>query len=458
MTTRLYTPTFKQYDHTGYIVPQVEHSDSNYPAAEIKPAAWLPVERYDKKFEVYSVIASGKPVALDREGHAVPAGYALSFEQSGATTILTYTATDYTEGTTDLTTGVAYATNGTTTYTQTQVTTALQSRGLIDSTEYARDFVSPPIGYAPYTYFQWVGGDGWNPAQYRQHNHNLQHQVAVGTDRVLSAPMVPAQTATETQGGGLAISGGGITFGTGGWHTSAGISASTRYSSLVSSGDNVVAMSLARYPVAKITDNTAITDSASTLAAMTEVSSIADVKNGGSDYFYIDYEVGVLFLYEVGGNAIPTGFSVANTITYYQYETAATGSADIVQALGNLQPGDYVTFDSTSNYTKWAPDIGTASGAANGIAYAADPDYGAGADSTISAQLEAAMYDNKTRVVGQVLAIWEWPRSSLDRVMTQYRTLTAYERMPGTATGGMSDALVQSGGANRVAIINFINR
>jgi hypothetical protein len=42
--------------------------------------------------------------------------------------------------------------------------------------------------------------------------------------------------------------------------------------------------------------------------------------------------------------------------------------------------------------------------------------------------------------------------------MTQYTNLTAYEKMPGTATGGMTDAQNLSGAADQTAIINFLSR
>jgi len=42
--------------------------------------------------------------------------------------------------------------------------------------------------------------------------------------------------------------------------------------------------------------------------------------------------------------------------------------------------------------------------------------------------------------------------------MTHYTVLGNVEKMPGTATQGYSDALNLSGGANRVAIINFLSR
>jgi hypothetical protein len=42
--------------------------------------------------------------------------------------------------------------------------------------------------------------------------------------------------------------------------------------------------------------------------------------------------------------------------------------------------------------------------------------------------------------------------------MTQYHTLTAVEKMPGTATAGLSDAQNLAGAANKTVIINFLSR
>jgi len=454
--TRLNEVNHRQWDHTGHNIPETEISESQYPSAELKPADWLPVQRYDKKVETYAVLSAGQVVAVDRDGRAVPAGLKYSFEAATGATILTYATADVTEKTVDLTTGAAVV--AATSYTQTQVTTALRARGIIGATETARDFISWPIGYAPYSYWQWCGGDGWNAANYRHHNFNQQHQVACGTDKVLALPIVPAEQATETVGDG-GINNAAITFGTSQWHTANGIASTTRYAALVGAYDNVVAYVFGRTPVALITANTPITDSVGTLATMTEVDSIAEVITGGSNYFYIDYDAGVMFLYEVGGNAVPTGFTDGtSTITYYQYETAAAGSANYAMALDDLKPGDFVTFNSDSNYTKWRGDIGTCFGGADGDAFAADPDYGSGADTDISAQLEAYAVQVEGAVVGQVIAVWDWPRSGLEKVMTQYSNLTYIEKMPGTATAGMSDSLNYSGGANKVAIINFMSR
>jgi hypothetical protein len=454
---RVYSSTHKRYDHVGYVVPEVEKSESKYPAGEYQPADWLPVGRLDVKNEEYVVIAAGKCIAMDRNGDVVPAGLKTSFEAAAGSTILTYTANDVARGTIDLTTGsvVALATS----YTQNEVTLALRLRGLITATQFARDFVSNPIGYAPYTFFQWAGS-GSNPTQYRRHNHTLQHSVAFGTDHVLAMPLVPAQEATETMGDG-SISSSAITFGTTQWVDAAGINATTRYSSLVAADDDVVCYVFAKYPVAKITSKTPITDSGSALASKTEVTSIAEVIAGGTDYFYIDYDAGVMFLYELEGNAVPADFSDGvTTITYYTYEDEATGTGETTHAVGNLQVGDFVTFDDLSNYKKWTPDIGTASGGASGNAYSTDPQYGVAADATVSAQLEAAIQDSMTRVVGQVVHIETFPRGGLQKVMSQYigTEFADYEKMPGTATEGLTSGQVLTSAANQNVFINFINR
>jgi len=453
----LYNTNHRQWDHFGYITPEIGHTENTVAINfEGKPAAWLPVVRTESYTEFAITVPAGKVVALDREGRVVPAGYKYVFEAAGGDTILTYLATDVTNKVTDLTTGAVLT--GATTYTQTQVTTALRNRGLISASETARDFISWPIGYSPYNYYSWCGGNGLNPGEYKQHNFNGQHGVAVNNDAAIRLPLVPAQEAVETQGGGLAIADTAIVFGTGGWKSSTGIHATPLYTDLVAVGNDVVAMVFNKWPVAKITNDTPITESSSTLAGMTEVDSIAALLVSGSDYFYIDYDHGVLFLFETDGNAIPTGFNVANTVTYFTYEDAAAGSSTIALATGNIKPGDWLTFNNTSDYVKWTPDIGTCFGGASGDSFAADPDYGTGATATISAQLEAFAEQSRNAVIGQALGYWVHPRDALDKVKTQFTVFSNAERNSGSATEGRPQALPLAGASNLEVIINFCNR
>lgn len=449
------TLTHKQWDHTGFIFPEVEAGDSHYGIGEFKPANWLHVVRYEKKMENWIVIMPGKAVAVSRDGDIVPAGLKVSWDVAAGSTALSYTSDDYDNGVVDLTTGVAYATNGTTNYTQTQLTAALKARGKIRATELAHHFISAPVGYAPYAMLQWCGGDGFNPVNYRQHNYNMQHAVNFGCDHVLQVPLVPATETTETMGDG-SISSSAITFGTTQFVDSTGLAATTRYSSDVSAGDNVVAYVFAKYPVAKqVTNQTTFTCTG--ISGLSETTSIANVKANSSTY-YVDYDAGVMFLYEAGGNAVPSTFTDGvTTITYYNYEDAATGNANLAMALGDLYPGDFVTMDSNSNWIKAHIDIGTAPASTDGH-YSSDPTYDGGDDAAISLQLEATIEEAVFRTLGQVVAVIDHPKSAVDRVKTQYTALTATERMPGTATQGMTDALNLAGGANKMVFINFLAR
>ncbi|MCF1193226.1 hypothetical protein LRR18_16675, partial [Mangrovimonas sp. AS39] len=157
--------------------------------------------RFDKHFEEYFVISSGKVVAFDREGHLVPAGLRKAWNVATGNVILTYVDADVDEGVTDLTTGLAVT--AATTYTVDNVTDALRLRGLIGPSEYAKDFISQPCGVAPYNYWKWAGGDGSNPRELIKHGVQLQHGSAILCDWVLEVPLVPVAQATETMSGAM---------------------------------------------------------------------------------------------------------------------------------------------------------------------------------------------------------------------------------------------------------------
>ena len=179
-----YSPTHKSWDHVGNMIPVVEHSEGVRPHGEFKPAAWLPVKFFDKYYEEYFVVMPGKVLAFDNQGRVCPAQYGLA----GAT--VTYTANDVSAGTLDVRTGSAV--------------TAAATFNVADVADFMGTgeamAVSAPVGVAPYAYWQWAGDgsaldDGFNPSGYRQHNHNLQHRVAILCDYVLELPLVPAATA-----------------------------------------------------------------------------------------------------------------------------------------------------------------------------------------------------------------------------------------------------------------------
>lgn len=450
MAFNQYVPNRKTWDHQGSITPNFELSESIRPWGEFKPAAWLPVGRFDKQFEEYFVVSAGKVVAFDREGRLVPAGLKKVFDVATGGTVLTYTATDVTEGVIDLTTGATVA--SATSYTVDQVTTALRERGLIGPGEFAKHFISDPVGAAPFNYYKWCGGDGDNPRDLIRHNVAFQKVCSILCDYVVEVPLVPTVSTTETMSGAMHDT--EITYGTRNWKSATALNATVRYQDLVAVGDNVVGFVLDHFPVAKNTRITPITDSASGL--VTEVGSIAELSSAGQ--FYIDYEVGVLFLYESGGNAIPTPFTTSTTITYYHYDGSPATVSTYASALGDLKPGDFVTYDSNSNYVKATLDIGTASDPGALGPYTADPDYGSGTDTAISLQVESAVLGYTNGIVGQVLQVLVHPRSLMDRVQTLDPNLGVVDRMPGSATQGMPDTITFAGGSNKTVTINLMSR
>jgi hypothetical protein len=258
-------------------------------------------------------------------------------------------------------------------------------------------------------------------------------------------------------------------FGTGGWHSSAQIHAMTRYASDVAADADLVCYVFEKFPVAHNTDSTPIT--CSVTSGLVSQKSVITAVSAAGDYF-VDYEVGALFLYEAGGDAIPTGFSTSSTITYYNYETVVEAAriSSYFCATGDINVGDFVTYDTNSNLIKATLDIGTTIGYTSAeAAYAADPDYSSSADAAISSQVEQAVTHYVEGIIGQVLNTIEFPRDYLDRVRSAYvgatspNTLTGMNsttimQTPGSATGGRSDQLTYTNSAEKLLIVNFIHR
>lgn len=464
---RGYVADHKFWDRMGRITPNVEWSESHRPHFESMPAPWLPVQRKEEEFEYYIVVSSGKVVAEDRNGHLVPAGLRKTWNVATGTTVLTYSATDLAEGVIDLTTGVAVA--SATSYTETQLTTALRERGLIRHTERATDFISKPVGIASYNYYKAAGPDHYNPAKLYKHNFRPQALTAITCDYVATYPVLPAIATTETMandntgGANGALEDffdGTTTPRVAGWFNSTQIHEVTRYAADVAAGDNIVGYMTVNYPLAY---NTAESTYVPSVAGMVRaVDSITDISSAG-DYF-IDHEVGMIFFYEAGGDAIPSPWSTAATLTYYHYATAGTATNTVSTyscATGNLEYGDFLTYDTNSNLIKATLDISAAEGYdADGNLYSADPEYDTEAtNAVVSLQLEKAIQNWMEGIVGQVIGTTVYPKDYLDRVATAYYGQTAANmRTPGTATGGRSDQLTYSNSAERMVIVNLIFR
>ena len=390
MAIQPYVGNHKEWDHVGSITPDFEISEGVRPAEEFKPAAWLPVGRFDKHYEEYFVISAGKIVALDNDGRVVPAQYAGSVN-------IVYTDADVEAGTIDISTGVA-------------VTAAVTyATGDIDGTPGFQGragealVVSSHIGVAPYNYWQWAGGDGFNPAQYRKHNHNLQHQVAVLCDYYVELPLVPLLVAAEDLSIGTQDAGGANIYD----FTTVGLD---------------LASNTARTPITFEAGTATAGDVAVVLAAdrfVDEVASRAGILVAGD--YYIDYVTGLISVYGTVGEAADFNAGAEYAIVAYTY-SAGSAPTTYASAIGDLKPGQFVMADADSNYIVW-----------NGT--------------------------NEYEIVGQILAVdTRFPKDALDKVRTAYAGLGVEKQMPGSANGGVPHNISYSGAANAVVRVNLINR
>ena len=166
-----------------------------------------------------------------------------------------------------------------------------------------------------------------------------------------------------------------------GWFSSTQIAELTKYSGVVAAGDDVVCYMFLNYPLAHDTTDTPL--SASVAGLVAKKTSVTAISAAG-DYF-IDHDLGLLFVYEAGGNAIPSPWTTSATITYYHYLSEVAGAGNgYMCATGDLNYGDLLTYDEDSNLIKASLDIAAAEGFdGSGNVYSADPDYSAAADADI---------------------------------------------------------------------------
>jgi hypothetical protein len=157
--------------------------------------------------------------------------------------------------------------------------------------------------------------------------------------------------------------------------------------------------------------------------------------------------------------------TTSTTVTYYHYgaEGSATNTlSTFACATGNLNYGDFVTYDDHSNLIKAEMNIATAGFAmtsAAGTPYTTDPDYSGTGDAATSLQVELAAMNYHQGIIGQVIGTTIYPKDLLDRVKTAYAGQTAANmQTPGSATGGRSDQLTYANAAERMVIVNLIGR
>jgi hypothetical protein len=398
--------THKSWDHVGNILPSMEYSEGIRPHLEGKPAAWLPVAFYEKKFENWVVCTAGKIVSTDPQGCLVPAQYML------ASSTATYTTNDVNAGTIDVRTGTA-CTSSSVSASPITLSGVSAWMGVSGVTWAARS----PIGVCPQAYLQRAGDGssndtGFNPAYYRYHNYNMQATVPVLCDYTLQLPVVPAsQTATSLS----------VTSNTG---------AVTVFTAV---GNRPVAKNTVRTPIT-FTNGTA-TDVATRF--VNEVATAAKVLNAGD--WHINLITGVVTVYS------NTTLASGNyNIAYYHYASAASTVSVFASVVGNPTPGDFLKCDSNSNWTLATPKV-----------------YGDGVTDN---------FDTYTSIMGQVMAIQTYPRDYLDRVRTAYPSLSTsasgslpgtagqMDQMPGSANGGYPTNVHYAGASNLVAIVNMVSR
>ena len=472
-TLNQFSATHKVYDRAGNIIPDICHSEGVSPAGEFKPAPWLPVQFKDKYFENWIVILPGKLIALDPDGCVMPAEYGAS-----TTPDVTYTADDVTAGTIDVATGLPVVaaktvnleylsgvkeSGWTTTLAGATKTSGFMGRfgiawpGCVSKTTVSLIY---PIGVAPYCYLQWCGGDGFNPTEYYQYNYNMQHQVAPLCDYVIKLPLVPCPAASESVS--KTVTNSALVFGTSHTHTKAyAISnATNRYNATtgtvpVLSTYPVIALALDNYPMAKNTARTTITMQSDNTAddvssiLVNEKTALSAVTQAG-DYF-VDYDVGVIFIYSSDSATVPVAISGAAgtvSITYYHLDAAASVLSKFACVLAdttNLKAGDFLK--SSTSGSNWV---------------LADPTS-----------------DNFAKIMGQIVGFEVHPKDYLQYVHTAFMPALAtdssgsmangvagtsalnlgqMDQMPGSATGGVPDLIHFAGAADTLVLINMVSR
>jgi len=393
-----YRANHKSWDHVGNIIPDVEHSEGIRPAGHFRPAAWLPVQFFDKYFENWIVTMPGKAVAFDNSGRIVPAQYGLA----GAT--ITYTSNDVDAGVFDVRTGDLLTSAGIGTFTVASVASFMGTGEAMA--------VSKFVGFAPYAYLQWAGDggpldDGFNPLAYNKHNYNMQHQVAFVTDYVLALPLVPAQTSAENL-------------------------TESAWANDVSTFNAV-----ANTPVATATMRTPITfaDGTETDADVRFVNQVTDVADiAGMGDWHINYETGIISVYKVGA-----GFGAGNLYAtdYSHYAAAPTGSAvsRFACVLGDVKPGDMLVVNADSNLVKdpGGSDLTDIAGQALELMNVRGRD---GLDKVRTAfdNLDTNAAGSKPGYLGQM------------------------DQMAGSANGGVPAKVHYAGGADLIVTVNLISR
>jgi len=395
-----YSPTHKTWDHVGNMIPELEHSEGIRPHGEFRPAAWLPVQFFDKYYEDYFVVMPGKILAFDNDNRLVPAQYGLT----GAT--ITYTSLDVEAGVMDVRTGSPLLATAVGTFNVAAVSSFMGS-GVAMA-------VSSHVGVAPYAYWQWAGDaseydDGFNPSGLRRHNYQLQHRTAILCDYVLELPLVPAEETTPV---------------------------ALTQSARVSNVSHLTGTFTGLLPVARNTMRTPITFSEGAGAPgdvaakfVVEKDSASDIASAGD--WFVDRVTGDVYVYSAADIGA-TDYEVA----FFHYGSSPTGShvSKFASALGDLKGGDFVKCNADSNYV-----------------VATTEDF----KDIVGQVIEVEDIWSKDALDRVRTA---YPSLSTDASGSLPGYAGQMDQMPGSATGGVSDKVHYAGASNLVVRINLISR
>jgi len=465
-----YTTSHKGWDHVGNLTPLFEHSESIRPHFPGKSAPWLPVSagatnvsmgfisRFDVRDEDYVVVSSGKVVAVDRLGGVCPAGVRLTWAAAaGGDDILVYDATDVSRRVIDLGTGEFVS--AAKTYTKTTLLAQLRQMGYLAADANLETFIGHGVGLASYNYWKSAGPDLDNPSTWSYHNYKMQDLTAILCDYTIRLPLIPRSHSGETVGAFVDafaattdLVGAAAVWGT----LTSAQTVMDRYDD--ETNTNVVALLLGVQACAKHTTRTPVT--IETAGAVVKTSDVlirertaVDNLNTAGDWF-LDHTVGILWFYESGGNALPTGLGATDVVRFYDYNAVPGAVSTYAAVVGDVYPGDFLMYDENSNLTVFSETDFAASDVT--VAGAGNPSDAELA--TIMDQVMSAIFSDTRKVMGQVLGFQRHPQDALDRVKTAYSFLGTQDQMPGSASGGYPDTITYASGSDTEVIINLIGR
>lgn len=410
-------------DLMDQITPNVEYVSDHkiIPGGEFKPAPWLPIVWTDTRSQDAFVISKGKVVALDTQGDVVPAGLRTKL-QSG----LVYTATDVAYGVTDLTTGEVVA--AAVSYSGLEVARALVARGLVleqnfsgvpDEPTTIPAFISMPIGISNCDVYVWAGAEGETTFT----NYRKQHLVTFMTQCNLVVPQMSADLVSV--GGSFdattlvttVFNNSTEPFPDAGqlWNIT-NLLLVARYANVLDSTSPVVALGLGtEQSIARITDRTPLTTDVTSVDLLLRERPSADLITRAGDFF-LDAEVGVLFLHSTTWAALVTAAETDIDFSYYVYPVTSPTTATLernIYFVGQVLPGDCIGVDADSNFV------------------------------VVPLSTTINTLDDVRGVIGRVTGVLVEPQGLLESVKTGWNFNGADSKiqMPGTATKGFSDRI-----------------